>query len=68
VKQLDHIHTLAKQLGLSNLANHQFELLPEEISNEEFLIRCLKDELAYREQRAKERRVKQAQIPTYKGF
>jgi DNA replication protein DnaC len=68
VKQLDHIHTLAKQLGLSNLANHQFELLPEEISNEDFLIRCLKDELAYREQRAKERRVKQAQIPTVKTF
>lgn len=68
MKQLDHIHTLAKQLGLSNLANHQFELLPEEISNEDFLIRCLKDELAYREQRAKERRVKQAQIPTYKAF
>lgn len=68
MKQIDHIHILAKQLGLSNLANHQFELLPEEISNENFLIRCLKDELAYREQKAKERRVKQAQIPTYKGF
>jgi DNA replication protein DnaC len=64
VKQLDQIHTYAKQLGLSNLANHTFELLPEAISNEDFLIRCLKDELAYREDRAKQRRIKQAQRPT----
>jgi DNA replication protein DnaC len=68
VKQLDQIHTYAKQLGLSNLANHTFELLPEAISNEDFLIRCLKDELAYREDRAKQRRVKQAQLPTTKTF
>lgn len=68
MKQLDQIHTYAKQLGLSNLANHTFELLPEAISNEDFLIRCLKDELAYREDRAKQRRVKQAQLPTTKTF
>lgn len=66
--QMDLIHACAKQLGLSNLANYPFELLPEPISNEDFLIRCLQDELSYREQKAKERRVKQAQIPTYKGF
>ena len=68
MKQLDQIHTCAKQLGLSNLANHTFELLPEAISNEDFLIRCLKDELAYREDRAKQRRIKQAQLPTTKTF
>lgn len=68
MKQIDQIHSLAKQLALSNLANHPFELFPEQISNEDFLIRCLKDELAYRDQKAKERRIKQAQIPTYKGF
>jgi DNA replication protein DnaC len=68
VKQLDQIHTFAKQLGLSNLANHTFELLPEAISNEEFLIRCLKDEIAYREDRAKQRRIKQAQLPAIKTF
>ena len=68
MKNTNQIHALAKQLGLSNLANHLFELFPEEISNEEFLIRCLKDEVAYREQRAKERRIKQAQIPTVKTF
>lgn len=68
MKQMDAIHACAKQLGLSHLANHTFELLTEPISNEDFLIRCLKDELAYREQKAKQRRVKQAQIPTYKGF
>ena len=68
MRQLDQIHSLAKQLGLSNLANHTFDLLPEPISNEDFLIRCLKDEIAYREQRAKERRIRQAQIPTLKTF
>ena len=68
MKPLEQIHQLAKQLGLSNLANHPFELFPNPISNEDFLIRCLKDELAYRESKAKERRIKQAQIPTYKGF
>ena len=57
MKQTEQIYTLAKQLGLSNLANHPFELFPEQISNEEFLNRCLKDEIAYREQKAKERRV-----------
>lgn len=68
MKQIEQIHTCAKQLGLSNLANHTFELLPEAISNEEFLIRCLKDEIAYREDRAKQRRIKQAQLPTIKTF
>lgn len=68
MKQLDQIHALAKQLALSNLANHTFDLLPEPISNEDFLIRCLKDEIAYREQKAKERRIKQAHIPTVKTF
>ena len=67
-KQVSSIHSLAKQLGLSNLANHPFEMFPEQMSNEEFMIRCLKDEIAYREQRAKDRRVKQAQIPTLKTF
>lgn len=68
MRSTEQIHALAKQLGLSNPANHLFELFPEEISNEEFLIQCLKDEIAYREQRAKERRIKQAQIPAVKTF
>ena len=68
MKQVKQIHSLAKQLGLSNLANHPFELFPEQISNEEFLIRCLQDEIAYREHRAKLRRIKQAQIPAKKSF
>jgi len=68
MKQIEQIHSLAKQLGLSNLANYTFEFLPEAISNEDFLIRCLKDEVFYREQKAKERRIKQAQIPTIKTF
>jgi DNA replication protein DnaC len=68
MKQTEQIHNLAKLLGLSNLANHPFELFPEQISNEDFLIRCLKDEIAYREQKSKERRIKQAQIPALKTF
>lgn len=68
MKQLEQIHCLAKQLNLTNLSNHTFDLLPEPISNEEFLIRCLKDEVAYREQKAKERRVKRACLPTIKTF
>jgi len=67
-KQINSIHSLAKQLCLSNLANHPFEMFPPQMSNEDFLIRCLKDEIAYREQRAKDRRIKQAQIPAVKDF
>jgi len=50
------------------LANYTFEPLSAPVDNEDFLIRCLKDEVFYREQKAKERRIKQAQIPTVKTF
>ena len=59
---------LAKQLGLSNLSNKAFEFLAEPVSNEEYLYNCLKEEVDYREEKAKTRRIKQAQLPTYKGF
>jgi len=62
------IHAYAKQLGMSNMANMTFGFLDKPISNEEFLASCLKQEVEYREQRAKQKRIKQAQIPTYKGF
>lgn len=66
---INQIHTLAKQLGMSNMASKSFGFLTEHpISNEEFLVSCLKEEVEYREERAKQRRIKQAQIPTYKGF
>ena len=58
----------AKQLGLSYLTNKDFGIFSEPVSNEDFLIGCFKEEIEYREQKAKERRIKQAQLPTYKGF
>lgn len=62
------IHTFAKQLKLSNLADRTFDFLSEPISNEDFLVNCLREEIEYREEKAKARRIKQAQLPTYKGF
>lgn len=53
---------------MSNMANMTFGFLDEPMSNEEFLASCLQKEVEYREQRAKLKRIKQAQIPTYKGF
>jgi DNA replication protein DnaC len=65
---INQIRTFAKQLGLSNLTNRNFEFLNEPISNEEFLANCLREEVLYREEKAKVRRIKQACLPTYKGF
>jgi len=68
MNKVDRIHACAKQLGLSNLASKAFGFLDEPVSNEDFLIDCLNEEIAYREEKAKQRRVKQAQLPAYKGF
>ena len=65
---IDQIHSFAKQLGMSNMADKTFGFLDEPMSNEEFLASCLKEEIEYREEKAKKRRIKQAQLPTYKGF
>lgn len=65
---IDDIHNLSKQLGLSNLANKTFGFLEQPISNEEFLLSCLQEEVDYREEKAKQRRIKQACLPTYKDF
>ena len=62
------IRSLARQLTLTNLAQRQFDFLSEPVSNEQFLLDCLRGEVAYREQKAQERRIKQAQIPTFKDF
>lgn len=68
MSEVTQIRLLAKQLGLSNLANKNFEFLSEPVSNEEFLTNCLQEEVSYREEKAKQRRIKQACLPTYKGF
>jgi DNA replication protein DnaC len=62
------IHALAKQLSLSHLASKTFEFPSEPLENEAFLLGCLKEEIQYREQKTRERRIKQAQLPTYKAF
>ena len=65
---ISQIRVFAKQLGLSNLSVKSFEFLTEPVSNEDFLLSCLQDEVTYREEKAKQRRIKQACLPTYKGF
>jgi len=60
------IKALAKQLGLSRLANDAPVFTLENISHEEYIIACLKAEVMYREQKSHERRLKQAQLPTLK--
>lgn len=62
------IRQYAKQLGLSNLANKTFDFLSEPVSNETFLKECLLEEINYREEKSKRRRIKQACLPTHKSF
>lgn len=62
------IRSFSKQLGLSHLSKRAFEMLNEPISNEEFLAKCLEEEISYREEKAKQRRIKQACLPTHKDF
>lgn len=64
----NEIKDYAKKLGLANLYNSEFEPIDESVSCLEFLLNCLKDEYSYRQQKAKERRIKQAQIPSFKSF
>jgi len=68
VNYIDQIRSCARQLGLSNLAGRPFDFLAEPLPNEVFLIECLKDEIRYREEKAKQRRIKQACLPTFKSF
>ena len=68
MNQIENIHRLAKTLGLGNLAVRTFDFLSEPVSNEEFLMKCLQDEVAYREENARLRRIYQAQLPAFKSF
>jgi len=62
------IRELAKTLSLGNLFNNtQKALAPGvNLNNEDFLLSLLRGELSYREEKSKERRFKQAQLPTIK--
>ncbi len=65
---VERIRTYAKQLGLANMSRRTFPFLNEQISNEAFQVNCLHDEVLYREENKKKRRIKQACLLTYKGF
>lgn len=62
------IRQYAKQLRLNNLSNKTFDFLSEPVSNEVFLKNCLQEEVMHRDEKAKKRRIRQACLPTYKGF
>lgn len=64
----EQIRSYARQLKLSNLASRPFDFLAEPVPNEVFLVECLKEEINYREEKAKQRRIAQACLPTFKSF
>ena len=68
MNQIENIRRLAKTLGLGNLAVRTFEFLSQPTTNEEFLIKCLQDEIDFREEKARLKRISQAQLPTLKSF
>lgn len=61
------IITLAKQLHLGALSRGKFHF-PDGLSNEDFLLECLRTEVSERDGRAEAERIKQARLPTYKSF
>jgi DNA replication protein DnaC len=61
------IIALAKQLRISVLSCGKFTL-PEGLSNNDFLLEILRAEAEARDKRAVAERVKQARLPTFKGF
>lgn len=61
------IVTLAKQLHLGVLTRGKFSP-PDGLSNEDFLLALFRAEVRERDGRAEAERIKQARLPTYKGF
>ena len=62
------IKEMAKTLSLSNLSVNAQKILTEssDKTNQQFLLEILRAEISLREQRSKERRFKQAALPTFK--
>jgi DNA replication protein DnaC len=62
------IRDIAKTLSLYNLFNNTDKALAPGLNrtNEDFLLGLLRNEIAYREEKSKERRFKQAQLPAIK--
>lgn len=61
------IISLAKQFRLSVLSSGKFTA-SDSLSNEDYLLEVLRAERAAREERSAKERLKQARLPTYKGF
>ena len=61
------IMTLAKQFHIGVLSRGKF--MPQQgLSNEEYLLEILRAEAESRDKKAEAERIKQARLPTYKGF
>lgn len=65
---MNNVNILAKQLGLAHLSEATFHHVSQEVTPLAFLEQCFAAEIAHRQQKAKERRIKQAQIPALKTF
>lgn len=61
------IISLAKQFRISVLSTGKFSV-PEDLTNEEYLLEVLRAERAAREERATRDRLKQARLPAFKSF
>lgn len=62
------IKDYAKKLGLTNISETEFDSFVVPSDGYKFMVNCLESEYQYRNQKAKERRIKQARIPAYKTF
>ncbi len=61
------IRELAKRYHLSAISSGKFNP-PEGLSNEAYLLELLRTETALRQENATKERIRQAKLPTYKGF
>lgn len=68
VDNIKIIKDYAKKLGLANLLEAEFDSFVVPNDGYRFMAECLENEYLYRNQKAKERRIKQARIPAYKTF
>jgi len=68
MNNFNEIRSYAKKLKLTNLSNVPFDASNQTVSCYDFLLDCLKGEYLYRQDKAKQRRFKQAQLPAYKDF
>lgn len=68
MNNINQMRIFAKKLHLANIANMPIDTSTHDLSYYDFLFDCLKNECQYREDKAKLRRIKQAQLPAHKDF